>query len=67
MTSADIPKPTVDAAPRPAISAAGQATFDLALRMGGLFLAIILVALSSFVDQAQFLQHRRRHLGAALR
>ena len=39
---------TVEAA-RPGISAAGQATFDLALRMGGLFLAIILVAVVLFV------------------
>jgi ribose/xylose/arabinose/galactoside ABC-type transport system permease subunit len=49
MTSAD----SRDTAPadgtRQGISAAGQATFDIALRMGGLFVAIILVALIMFI------------------
>ena len=49
MTSADPPQTATVEAARPGISAAGQATFDLALRMGGLFLAIILVAVVLFV------------------
>jgi ribose/xylose/arabinose/galactoside ABC-type transport system permease subunit len=44
MTSADSRETAPDVA-RPSVSAAGQATFDLALRMGGLFLAIVLVAI----------------------
>ncbi|MCB1503253.1 MAG: hypothetical protein KDK07_26335, partial [Bauldia sp.] len=34
---------------RQGLSAAGSATFDIALRMGGLFMAIILVALVIFI------------------
>jgi ribose/xylose/arabinose/galactoside ABC-type transport system permease subunit len=48
MTSADSPNPASVAAVRPKFSAAG-ATFDIALRMGGLLFAIILVALIFFV------------------
>ncbi len=39
----------VDGQERQAFSAAGQATFDIALRMGGLFLAIIGVAVLLFI------------------
>jgi ribose/xylose/arabinose/galactoside ABC-type transport system permease subunit len=48
MTSAESRQPQASAA-RPTFSAAGQATFDLALRMGGLFLAIIVVAIVMFI------------------
>lgn len=47
MTSA-AQDPAVTSASRPGVSAAG-ATFDLALRMGGLFIAIIAVALVMFI------------------
>jgi ribose/xylose/arabinose/galactoside ABC-type transport system permease subunit len=47
MTSA-AQEPAATEAARPAVSAAG-ATFDLALRMGGLFVAIIAVALVMFI------------------
>jgi ribose/xylose/arabinose/galactoside ABC-type transport system permease subunit len=49
MTSADSPTPAAVEAGRPSFAAAGQATFDLALRMGGLFLAIIVVAIVIFI------------------
>jgi ribose/xylose/arabinose/galactoside ABC-type transport system permease subunit len=49
MTSADSRDTATAEASRQGISAAGQATFDIALRMGGLFVAIILVALVMFV------------------
>src|SRR5579871_2021478 len=48
MTSADSPNPAAEPA-RPGFAAAGQATFDVALRMGGLFLAIAVVAIVMFV------------------
>jgi ribose/xylose/arabinose/galactoside ABC-type transport system permease subunit len=48
MGSADSP-PTATIAARTSISSAGQATFDIALRMGGLFVAIIAVAIFIFV------------------
>jgi ribose/xylose/arabinose/galactoside ABC-type transport system permease subunit len=43
------PSDSVPADTRSGISAAGQATFDLALRMGGLFLAIVVVAIIIFI------------------
>jgi ribose/xylose/arabinose/galactoside ABC-type transport system permease subunit len=46
MTSAET-RETADA--RPNLTAAGQATFDIALRMGGLFFAIVLVAIVMFI------------------
>lgn len=46
MTSAET-RETAEA--RPNLTAAGQATFDLALRMGGLFFAIVLVAIVMFI------------------
>src|ERR1700732_4475260 len=49
MTSADSRETAPADAARPRASSAGQVTFDLALRMGGLFLAIILVAILMFV------------------
>jgi ribose/xylose/arabinose/galactoside ABC-type transport system permease subunit len=49
MTSAESPQTTTVDPTRAGLSAAGQATFDLALRMGGLFLAIVLVALFMFI------------------
>jgi ribose/xylose/arabinose/galactoside ABC-type transport system permease subunit len=49
MTSAES-RPTVTAeASRTTLAAAGQATFDVALRMGGLFVAIIVVAAVIFI------------------
>src|ERR1700683_3584298 len=45
MTSAD----SRETAASPSVSHAGQATFDVALRMGGLVLAILLVALFMFI------------------
>src|SRR3954447_12340331 len=48
MTSADSPTPASVETVRPKFSAAG-ATFDIALRMGGLLFAIILVALIFFI------------------
>jgi ribose/xylose/arabinose/galactoside ABC-type transport system permease subunit len=36
---------TQSAAPRPSMSVAGKATIDVALRLGGLFAAIVVVAL----------------------
>src|SRR6185295_1453280 len=44
MTSAET-RPTAPVDTRQGFSAAGQATFDIALRMGGLFAAIIVVAI----------------------
>jgi ribose/xylose/arabinose/galactoside ABC-type transport system permease subunit len=44
MTSAET-RPTAPVDARQGFSAAGQATFDIALRMGGLFAAIIVVAI----------------------
>ena len=49
MTSTDSRDPAPAEASRPSLSSTGQATFDLALRMGGLVLAIVLVALLMFV------------------
>jgi ribose/xylose/arabinose/galactoside ABC-type transport system permease subunit len=49
MSSTDSRDPAAVEAVRPSFSAAGQATFDVALRMGGLFLAIIGVAIVIFV------------------
>ena len=49
MTSANSRQATSVDPTRAGLSAAGQATFDLALRMGGLFLAIVLVALFLFI------------------
>jgi ribose/xylose/arabinose/galactoside ABC-type transport system permease subunit len=47
--SADTRPTTPATAARPSFSSAGQATFDIALRMGGLFAAIIVVAIIIFV------------------
>src|SRR5690349_25061282 len=49
MTSADSPNSAAAEPSRPSFAAAGQATFDLALRMGGLFVAIVIVAVIIFV------------------
>src|SRR5580700_5062528 len=49
MTSADSREPASVEAATSGFSGAGQATFDIALRMGGLFLAIIIVAIVIFV------------------
>src|SRR5579883_2008503 len=49
MTSVDSRKSAPAKAAGASLSSTGQATFDLALRMGGLFLAIVLVALAMFV------------------
>ncbi len=49
MTTADT-RPTAPSDPaKTSLSSAGQATFDLALRMGGLFVAIIVVAAVIFI------------------
>ena len=47
--TAESPDTAVDGQDRQTFSAAGQATFDIALRMGGLFLAIIGVAVLLFI------------------
>src|ERR1700690_3527894 len=47
--SADTRPTTPATAARPSFSSAGRATFDIALRMGGLFAAIIVVAIIIFV------------------
>ena len=49
MSSADSRDPVPVEASRATLSSTGAATFDLALRMGGLVLAIVLVALLMFV------------------
>ena len=49
MSSANSRDPVPVEASRSSLSSTGQATFDLALRMGGLILAIVLVALLMFV------------------
>jgi ribose/xylose/arabinose/galactoside ABC-type transport system permease subunit len=49
MTSAESREPAETNTARPSFSAAGQATFDVALRMGGLFLAIVVVAIAMFI------------------
>ena len=49
MSSADSRDPAPVEASRTTLSSTGAATFDLALRMGGLVLAIVLVALLMFV------------------
>jgi ribose/xylose/arabinose/galactoside ABC-type transport system permease subunit len=49
MTSADSRETASAEAARPRLSSAGRVTFDLALRVGGLFLAIILVAILMLV------------------
>src|SRR5271154_5914772 len=49
MTSADSRDPAPVETSRPSLSSTGQATFDLGLRMGGLVLAIVLVALLMFL------------------
>jgi ribose/xylose/arabinose/galactoside ABC-type transport system permease subunit len=49
MAGADTPQTTTVETGRASFSAAGQATFDIALRMGGLFVAIILVAIVIFI------------------
>ncbi len=49
MTSVDSRKSAPAKAAGASLSSTGQATFDLALRMGGLFLAIVLVALAMFI------------------
>ena len=65
MTSADSREPVPTEAARSSLSSTGQATFDLALRMGGLFLAIVLVALLMLVLKPNFVQRRCRHIGAS--
>jgi ribose/xylose/arabinose/galactoside ABC-type transport system permease subunit len=49
MTSADSPRTATTDPSRTSFSAAGQATFDIALRMGGLFVAIVVVAVVIFI------------------
>jgi ribose/xylose/arabinose/galactoside ABC-type transport system permease subunit len=49
MTSADSRETAPAETSRPSFSGAGQATFDIALRMGGLFVAIIAVAIVIFI------------------
>lgn len=49
MTSTDSPQTATAEATRSTLSSAGQATFDIALRMGGLFVAIIVIALVIFI------------------
>jgi ribose/xylose/arabinose/galactoside ABC-type transport system permease subunit len=49
MASADSPPTAAGDTARTSFSSAGQATFDIALRMGGLFVAIIAVAIFIFV------------------